>query len=296
MADNANPLTPSQADNLLASLLLDCLSLQKPHATVGTPFALGLPLGCNRRAVRLTSFKPCVDGSRQSRSPSTAKLRRPSIYERWQSASYAAQFDTTTPLNVAVGSGAHFRQLARAASAFDSASTPTTSAAVAAAATASSCPPPNTDANATAVFAAPLTQCTRLRLPSPARFNPGGLVFTPRRLQPAYTCHEQGGRVWTGRALSLTKRSDFVAFPSALDDHGRRYAPVRIPHAQVESLAPSPPAGCTRKTNDAANAPLADDIARPAQPTLVNTPGMDSAARLPAPGSCTSLPRQGRRA
>eukprot|EP00965_Chrysotila_dentata_P110439 3648956-Pleurochrysis_carterae.AAC.1 len=45
-----------------------------------------------------------------------------SIYERWQAASYAAHFDTTTPLNVAVGSDAHFSQLARAASALDSAS------------------------------------------------------------------------------------------------------------------------------------------------------------------------------
>eukprot|EP00965_Chrysotila_dentata_P101000 3336407-Pleurochrysis_carterae.AAC.5 len=59
--------------------------------------------------------------------------------------------------------------------------------------------------------------------------------------------------------------------------HGRRYAPVQLPHAHDEGLAPSPPAGGTRETNDAANAPLADDvIARPEQPRLANTPGMDS--------------------
>eukprot|EP00965_Chrysotila_dentata_P245891 6206832-Pleurochrysis_carterae.AAC.3 len=35
--NNANPPTPSQADELLISLLRDCCVLQKPHATVSTP-------------------------------------------------------------------------------------------------------------------------------------------------------------------------------------------------------------------------------------------------------------------
>eukprot|EP00965_Chrysotila_dentata_P192589 6175265-Pleurochrysis_carterae.AAC.1 len=151
---------------------LTACALQKPHATVGTPFALGLPLGCNARAVRLTSFRPCVSGSHPSCLPSIAELRLPTIYEPRQSASYAAHFDTTTPLNVAVGCDAHFSQLARAASALDSASTPITSAAAPVAVTASLCPPPNAGTNVAADLPAPHTQCTRLHLPAPAQPSP----------------------------------------------------------------------------------------------------------------------------
>eukprot|EP00965_Chrysotila_dentata_P011755 385601-Pleurochrysis_carterae.AAC.1 len=50
-------------------------------------------------------------------------------------------------------------------------------------------------------------------------------VFVPRRLWPAYACHEHIGRGWTGRVLSLTKRSVLVASPFTADDAGRRYAP-----------------------------------------------------------------------
>eukprot|EP00965_Chrysotila_dentata_P002214 72724-Pleurochrysis_carterae.AAC.1 len=72
---------------------------------------------------------------------------------------------------------------------------------------ASSCPLPAADANGTAALPAQGTQPTHLRLPAPARRTPGELVFVPRRLWPAYACHEHGGRGWTGRVLSLTKRS-----------------------------------------------------------------------------------------
>eukprot|EP00965_Chrysotila_dentata_P238147 6202323-Pleurochrysis_carterae.AAC.2 len=61
--------------------------------------------------------------------------------QRRQSASYAAHFNTTTPLlNVAVRSDAHFWQPAWEASALASASVPTTSAPTPTAAVASSCP------------------------------------------------------------------------------------------------------------------------------------------------------------
>eukprot|EP00965_Chrysotila_dentata_P043722 1453820-Pleurochrysis_carterae.AAC.1 len=107
--------TPSRPRKLTASLL-PCSSsacpLQRPRSTVGTPFALGSPLDYNAQAVRLASSKPCVGGNRPNRSLSTVELA--------SGASYAAHFDSTTPLNVAVGSGAHFSQLARAASALDS--------------------------------------------------------------------------------------------------------------------------------------------------------------------------------
>eukprot|EP00965_Chrysotila_dentata_P150822 4983652-Pleurochrysis_carterae.AAC.1 len=50
-----------------------------------------------------------------------------------------------------------------------------------------------------------------------------------------------------------------------------------IPHAHVESLTHSSPVGGTREPNGAATAPLADDLARPEQPSkLANTPGMNS--------------------
>eukprot|EP00965_Chrysotila_dentata_P163622 5402733-Pleurochrysis_carterae.AAC.2 len=96
-----------------------------------------------------------------------------SIYERWQSASYAAHFDTTTPLNVAVSSDALFSQLARAASALDSASTSAPSVAAPVAMSASSCPPLNIDVDVAASLPAPLTQRTRLHLPAPCAINPG---------------------------------------------------------------------------------------------------------------------------
>eukprot|EP00965_Chrysotila_dentata_P134454 4446712-Pleurochrysis_carterae.AAC.1 len=86
----------------------------------------------------------------------------------WQSASYAAPFDTTTPLNVAVGPDAHFCQLACAASALCSASTAAAPAPTPASAV-SSCPPPTADANGTAALLAPSAHPTRLRLPAPAR-------------------------------------------------------------------------------------------------------------------------------
>eukprot|EP00965_Chrysotila_dentata_P079203 2611567-Pleurochrysis_carterae.AAC.1 len=57
-----------------------------------------------------------------------------------------------------------------------------------------SCPPPTADANGTAALPAPHTHPTHLRLPAPARRTPGELVFVPRRLWPAYACHEHGGR------------------------------------------------------------------------------------------------------
>eukprot|EP00965_Chrysotila_dentata_P093953 3105011-Pleurochrysis_carterae.AAC.2 len=160
---------------------------------------------------------------------------------------------------------------------------------------ASSCPPPAADANGTAAFPEQSAQPTHLRLPAPARRTLGELVFVPRRLWSAYACHEHEGRGWTGRILSLTERSVLVAFPFAVDEHGRRYAPVRLPHAHVEDLSPSPVAGGTRETNDAATAEPADDPARPTQPTLANTPGVDSCSTPPPPRPCTPLPRQGRR-
>eukprot|EP00965_Chrysotila_dentata_P163647 5403706-Pleurochrysis_carterae.AAC.1 len=146
-----------------------------------------------------------------------------SIYERCQSASYAAHFDTTTPLNVALGSDAHFHQLACAASALASASTPLTSAPTTPTVAASLCPPPAADANGIAVLPAQSAQPTHLRLSAPARRTPGKLVFVLRRLWPACACHEHEGRSWTGCILSLTKRSVLVAFPFAADEHCRRF-------------------------------------------------------------------------
>eukprot|EP00965_Chrysotila_dentata_P143047 4727047-Pleurochrysis_carterae.AAC.1 len=69
-----------------------------------------------------------------------------------------------------------------------------------------------------------------------------------RRLWPAYACQEHAGRGWTGRVLSLTKRSVLVAFPFAADEHGWRYQCVRLPHEHVEDLAPPPP--CWRYARD----------------------------------------------
>eukprot|EP00965_Chrysotila_dentata_P053842 1786427-Pleurochrysis_carterae.AAC.1 len=75
---------------------------------------------------------------------------------------------------------------------------------------ASCCPPPTSDANGTAALPAPHAHPMHLRLPVPTRRTPGELVFVPRRLWPAYACHEHGGRRWSGRVLSLTKRSVLV--------------------------------------------------------------------------------------
>eukprot|EP00965_Chrysotila_dentata_P072940 2411157-Pleurochrysis_carterae.AAC.1 len=106
---------------------------------------------------------------------------------------------------------------------------------------ASACPPPSADVGAVASLPAPPSQRARLHLPAPARPSPGDLVFVPRKLRPAYACHEHGGSGWTGRVLSLTTCSALVAFPYALDDHGRHFAPIRIPHAHLERFPPSPP-------------------------------------------------------
>eukprot|EP00965_Chrysotila_dentata_P247449 6207757-Pleurochrysis_carterae.AAC.1 len=75
----------------------------------------------------------------------------------------------------ALGSDAHFHQLAHAASALASASTtPAASALTPTARAASSCPLPSTaDAHSIAALPAPSTQPTRLRLPSPAQRSPG---------------------------------------------------------------------------------------------------------------------------
>eukprot|EP00965_Chrysotila_dentata_P008458 275524-Pleurochrysis_carterae.AAC.4 len=129
----------------------------------------------------------------------------------------------------------HFSQLACAASSLDSASSPATSAAAPAAARPPHVPRP-TQTNATAACPAPRTQCTRLCLPTPARPSPGDMVFIPKQLWPAYACHKHGGRGWTGYVMSFTKRSALIALSFALDDHGRRYAPAQIPHADVEDL------------------------------------------------------------
>eukprot|EP00965_Chrysotila_dentata_P121065 4004077-Pleurochrysis_carterae.AAC.1 len=156
-ADNASPLTPSQADNLLASLLLDCLSPAEATRYSWHSFRIGLATrlrcaGCSPHLIQALCRW-------QSPKSLTFCCRfETSTYERWQSASYAAHFDITTPLNVAVGSDAHLSQLARAAPAFDFASTPTTSAAAPAAVTVSSCPPPNADSNVAASRPAPRTQ------------------------------------------------------------------------------------------------------------------------------------------
>eukprot|EP00965_Chrysotila_dentata_P118215 3907167-Pleurochrysis_carterae.AAC.1 len=71
------------------------------------------------------------------------------------------------------------------------------------------------DANGTAALPASSAHPRRLRLHAPARRVPGELVFVPRRLWSAYACHEHARRGWTGRVLSLTKRSVLVAFPFA---------------------------------------------------------------------------------
>eukprot|EP00965_Chrysotila_dentata_P052164 1730844-Pleurochrysis_carterae.AAC.3 len=154
-----------------------------------------------------------------------------------------------------MGSDAHFSQLACAASALSSALT-TAEPARAPAVAISSSPPPTADANGTAALPAPSAHPTYLRLPAAARRKLGELVFVPRRLWPAYACHEHAGRGLTGLVLSPTKRSVLVAFPFAADEHGRRYALVRLPHAHVEDLGPSPLAGGTRETNGAATAEL----------------------------------------
>eukprot|EP00965_Chrysotila_dentata_P254791 6211990-Pleurochrysis_carterae.AAC.11 len=196
--------TPSRSRprNPTASLppcSLTACPLRRPHATVGTPFALVLPPGCNARAVCLTSFKRCVGGSRPNRSLSVAELRRPST----SGGSLPRTRRTLTPprlsYNVAVGSDAHFSQLARAASALDSASASTPTVAAPVAVSASSCPPPNAGVDVAASLPASRTQGMRLHLPAPARPSPGDLVFTPRRLLPAYACNEHGGNGWTGR-------------------------------------------------------------------------------------------------
>eukprot|EP00965_Chrysotila_dentata_P007216 234421-Pleurochrysis_carterae.AAC.1 len=63
------------------------------------------------------------------------------------------------------------------------------------------------DANGTAALPASGAHPRRLRLPAPAKRVPRELVFVPRRLWLAYDCREHAGRGWTGRVLSLTKRS-----------------------------------------------------------------------------------------
>eukprot|EP00965_Chrysotila_dentata_P156142 5158333-Pleurochrysis_carterae.AAC.1 len=127
-ADNKSPLTPSQADSLLASALFrDCLAPEEAVRHNWHSFRIGL-------ATRLQ----CADCPphllqalcrwQSSKSLTFYWRVKASIYERWQSASYATHFNTTTPLNVAVGSDAHFSQLVRAASALASAFTPAPSA------------------------------------------------------------------------------------------------------------------------------------------------------------------------
>eukprot|EP00965_Chrysotila_dentata_P100999 3336407-Pleurochrysis_carterae.AAC.4 len=63
-----------------------------------------------------------------SQTPSNAELRHPSTSIGGRPRT-TPHFNTTTPLNVAMSLDAHLSQLARAAPALDSASTPTTSAA-----------------------------------------------------------------------------------------------------------------------------------------------------------------------
>eukprot|EP00965_Chrysotila_dentata_P245890 6206832-Pleurochrysis_carterae.AAC.2 len=147
---------------------------------------------------------------------------------------------------------------------------------------------------------APRTQCTRLRLSAPARPSLGDLVFIPKRLWPTYACHEHEGRGWTGRVLSLSqKRSALVAVPFALDDHGRRYVPVRIPHAHVEGLAPFSPraSGIDRARLMMRRMRLLPTTSRglrsPHSPTRWE---WTAAACLPPPRPCTPLRCQGRRA
>eukprot|EP00965_Chrysotila_dentata_P068594 2266974-Pleurochrysis_carterae.AAC.1 len=157
-------------------------------------------------------------------------------------------------------SDAHFHQLACAASALASRATPVASAPTPMARAVFSCPLPNADANGTAALPAPSTQPR---------------VFAFPRLRDA--------RLDRSRSVS-TKRSVLVAFPFATDEHGWRCAPVRLPNAHAEELGPSPLAGGTRETNHAATANPADDPARPTQPTLDNTPGVDNCS-TPAPAA-----------
>eukprot|EP00965_Chrysotila_dentata_P213417 6187613-Pleurochrysis_carterae.AAC.3 len=150
-ADNATPLTPSQADKAAVRRLP-----AQPHSS---------PVPIGWQSPKSLTFYCRVEAS---------------IYERWQSASYAAHFDTTTPVNDAVWSDAHFHPLACAASAFGSASAPATSGPTLTAAV-SSHPPPTADGNGTAALAAPSAhQPAQLRHPAPARRSPGELIFVPR--------------------------------------------------------------------------------------------------------------------
>eukprot|EP00965_Chrysotila_dentata_P057273 1899599-Pleurochrysis_carterae.AAC.1 len=149
-ADNATPLTPSQDDKLLASRLADCLCPDEASRYSWHSFLIGLAArlqcaGCPPHLIQ------ALCRWQLPKSLTFYCRVEASIYERWQSASYAAHFDTTTPLNVAVGSDAHFTQLACAASALSSASTAAAPAPTPAAA-ASSCPPPTADANGTAAL------------------------------------------------------------------------------------------------------------------------------------------------
>eukprot|EP00965_Chrysotila_dentata_P040147 1332758-Pleurochrysis_carterae.AAC.1 len=118
MPTHSRPHKPTAS---LPPCSLNACPLPRQRVRVGTPFALALlPRGCIAQVARLTSSRLYVGG---------CAVAQASIYERWQSALYAAHFDTTTPLNTAVGFDAHFSQLARAASALYSASAPAPSAA-----------------------------------------------------------------------------------------------------------------------------------------------------------------------
>eukprot|EP00965_Chrysotila_dentata_P249674 6209018-Pleurochrysis_carterae.AAC.1 len=97
--------------------------------------------------------------------------------------------------------------------------------------------------------------------------------------------------------MSMQGGAGRVASPFAADQHGRRYEPVRLPHAHVENLGPSPLAGGTRETDGAVTAKPADDPAGLRSPhSLITRREWTTAARPPPPRPCTPLPRQGRRA
>eukprot|EP00965_Chrysotila_dentata_P080763 2664827-Pleurochrysis_carterae.AAC.1 len=185
-ADNATPLTHSQADKLLASLLADCLCPEEASRYSWHSFRIGLATrlqcaGCPPHLIQALYRW-------QSPESFTFYCRvKASIYERWRSASCAAHFDTPTPLNVAVGSDAHFQQFALAASALVFASTPLTSAPMPTVA-ASSCPPPTADASGTAALPSQSTHPTHLRLPAPARRTLGELVLVCTQAPLACVC------------------------------------------------------------------------------------------------------------
>eukprot|EP00965_Chrysotila_dentata_P165785 5473823-Pleurochrysis_carterae.AAC.1 len=101
-ADNANPLTPCQANKVLACLLLNnCLCPAEAARYSWHSLRIGLATtlqnaGCPPHLIQAVS----ADELKRIEAIEV------SIYLRSQSASYAAHFDTTTPVNVAVGSGA----------------------------------------------------------------------------------------------------------------------------------------------------------------------------------------------